>query len=268
MKRRSIFQPLKKGGNPFLPLKEELQAIKWENEQLGLIFQDVEADQWMGDDGPYILTPVSPQGQLEAFLINTGARISVLTQDAKKQGMRSIWQTAEASSMNCTSVVCKIAKGSLWLPNVRHMAIAHFTIKDHYENILGFCFKWTNLAHGDRHCMFLQLRQKEGICFMATTHSPCTTWHKNYSHSIQSVVAWTRISEITAGVEKRQSSSEPLPVISPVWPFWSPRWLSNWQYSPTNSCCAKNCKLSIYLASSWTPLDGQGAVQKSLEGVG
>lgn len=183
MKRRSIFQPLKKGGNPFLPLKEELQVIKWENEQLGLIFQDVEADQWMGDDGPYILTPVSPQGQLEAFLINTGARISVLTQDAEKQGMRSIWQTAEASSMNCTSVVCKIAKGSLRLPNVRHMAIAHFTIKDHYENILGFCFKWTNLAHGDRHCMFLQLRQKEGICFMATTHSPCTTWHKNYTVS-------------------------------------------------------------------------------------
>lgn len=92
----------------------------------------------------------------------------MVIQDAKKQGMRSIWQTAEASSVSRTSVVCKIAKGSLWLPNERHMAIAHFTIKDHYENILDFCFKWTNLAHGDRHCMFLQLRQKEGICFMAT----------------------------------------------------------------------------------------------------
>lgn len=29
---RSIFQLPEKGGNPFLPLREKLQAIKWENE--------------------------------------------------------------------------------------------------------------------------------------------------------------------------------------------------------------------------------------------
>lgn len=64
----------------------------------------MEADQWIGDDGPYILTPLSPQGQLATFLINTGGQISTVTQEAKKQGMRSIWQAAEASSVNCTSV--------------------------------------------------------------------------------------------------------------------------------------------------------------------
>lgn len=65
----------------------------------------MEADQWLGDDGPYILIPVSPQGQLVTFLRNTGAQISVATQDAKQQSTRSIWQTAEASTVNCTSVV-------------------------------------------------------------------------------------------------------------------------------------------------------------------
>lgn len=68
---------------------------------MGLIFQDEEDDEWIGGDGPYILTPVSPRGQLATFLINTGAQISMVTQDAKKQSKRSIWQTVEVSSVNC-----------------------------------------------------------------------------------------------------------------------------------------------------------------------
>lgn len=112
-------------------------------------------------------------------------------------------------------------------------------------------------------CSFVSDRKTESaLWLLCTALAPPDTKITDTLQYPISVVAWNRISEITAGVEKRQSSSEPLPIISPVWLVWSPRWLSNWQYSPTNSCYTKHCKVNIYLASSSIPLDGQDSLQK------
>lgn len=146
-----------------------------------------------------------------------------------------------------------------------HMAIAHFTMKGLHENILAFDVlngqTW-HMVMGSA-CSFGSDRKRESAPWLLRTApaAPDIKITNILKHPI-SIVAWNRISEITAGVEKRQSSSEPPPISSPVWPVWSPRWLSNWQFSPINSCCTKPCKLNIYLASSCTPLDGHGSVQK------
>jgi len=44
--------------------------------QLGLTVWEVEACKGVSDDGPYILIPIGPQGQLVKFLIDMGAQIS------------------------------------------------------------------------------------------------------------------------------------------------------------------------------------------------
>ncbi|PKU33934.1 hypothetical protein llap_15760 [Limosa lapponica baueri] len=86
--------------------------------RLGLPVRKVEAYQWISDDGPYILIPVGLRRQLVKFFIDTGAQISILTQqDAKKLGVRSRRQRVRITGVNGGTDLCQIAKNIECGPN-------------------------------------------------------------------------------------------------------------------------------------------------------
>ena len=71
----------------------------------------MEAYQWINNNGPYVLIPVGPRQQLVKFLIDTGAQISILTQqDAEKLGVQPGQQRVKITRANEASVVCSTVK--------------------------------------------------------------------------------------------------------------------------------------------------------------
>lgn len=107
--------------------------------QLGLPVQQVRAYQQLNENGSYIWIPVGPRQQLTNFLIDTGAQISIFTQqDADELGIQPGQQKVKITGVTGTCAVRQTTKVYLWLPGEKHMTSFHFAIKDHDENILGF----------------------------------------------------------------------------------------------------------------------------------
>jgi len=74
-------------------------------QKLGLSVQQVESYQRIHNNGPYILNPVGPQQQLTKFLIDTGAQISILTQqDAEKRPNHSFTTDMRTQAEKCKLV--------------------------------------------------------------------------------------------------------------------------------------------------------------------
>ncbi|KAK4810566.1 hypothetical protein QYF61_004529 [Mycteria americana] len=243
---------------------------------LGVPVRKVEAYQWISDNGPYILIPVGPRGQLVKFLIDTGAQISLLTQqDAEKLGVRPRRQRVKITGVNGVSVQCQTAKVNLWLPGEKRMSRTRFAIKDHHENILGFDVlngRTWRLPNGSVWSFGSNIdpnpsRNREAAV-RALRAAPALPESKitNIPQYPLSAMARNGISEVIADLEKRQIISRThSPYNSPVWPVLKPdgRWRLtvdyrrlNRQYSPAHSCCAKHCQLNSYFASSCTPMDG------------
>jgi len=75
----------RENSNPF-PFSVRKQIAP--GRQSGLSVRQVEPYQWIHDNGPHILIPVGPQQQLTKFLVDTGAQISIPTQqDAEELGV-------------------------------------------------------------------------------------------------------------------------------------------------------------------------------------
>ncbi|KAK4810621.1 hypothetical protein QYF61_007358 [Mycteria americana] len=216
--------------------------------QLGLPVRKVEAYQWINDNGPYILIPVGPQRQLVKFLIDTGAQISLLTQqDAEKLGVRPRRQRVKITGVNGVSVQCQIAKVNLWLPGEKRMSSTRFAIKDHHENILGFDVlngRTWRLPNGsvwscgsnidpnpsrNREAAVRALRAAPALPESQITNVP------QYPLS---AAARNGISEVIADLEKRQIISRThSPYNSPVWPVRKPdgRWRLTVDYRRLNA---------------------------------
>ncbi|KAK4819569.1 hypothetical protein QYF61_007080, partial [Mycteria americana] len=216
--------------------------------QLGLPVRKVEAYQWINDNGPYILIPVGPQRQLVKFLIDTGAQISLLTQqDAEKLGIRPRRQRVKITSVNGVSVQCQTAKVNLWLPGEKRMSSTRFAIKDHHENILGFDVlngRTWRLPNGSVWSFGSNMdpspaRNREAAV-RALRAAPAVPESKiaNIPQYPISAAARNGISEVIADLEKRQISSRThSPHNSPVWPVRKPdgRWRLTVDYRRLNA---------------------------------
>ncbi|KAK4811160.1 hypothetical protein QYF61_019791 [Mycteria americana] len=216
--------------------------------QLGLPVRKVEAYQWINDNGPYILIPVGPQRQLVKFLIDTGAQISLLTQqDAEKLGVRPRRQRVKITGVNGVSVQCQIAKVNLWLPGEKRMSSTRFAIKDHHENILGFDVlngRTWRLPNGSVWSFGSNIdpnpsRNREAAV-RALRAAPALPESKitNVPQYPLSAAARNGISEVIADLEKRQIISRThSPYNSPVWPVRKPdgRWRLTVDYRRLNA---------------------------------
>ncbi|KAK4811127.1 hypothetical protein QYF61_019758 [Mycteria americana] len=216
--------------------------------QLGLPVRKVEAYQWINDNGPYILIPVGPQRQLVKFLIDTGAQISLLTQqDAEKLGLRPRRQRVKITGVNGVSVQCQTAKVNLWLPGEKRMSSTRFAIKDHHENILGFDVlngRTWRLPNGSVWSFGSNIdpnpsRNREAAV-RALRAAPALPESKitNVPQYPLSAAARNGISEVIADLEKRQIISRThSPYNSPVWPVRKPdgRWRLTVDYRRLNA---------------------------------
>ncbi|KAK4819549.1 hypothetical protein QYF61_007060 [Mycteria americana] len=216
--------------------------------QLGLPVQKVEAYQWISDNGPYILIPAGPQRQLVKFLIDTGAQISLLTQqDAEKLGVRPRRQRVKITGVNGVSVQCETAKVNLWLPGEKHMLSTRFAIKDHHENILGFDVlngRTWRLPNGSVWSFGSNIDPNPSRNREAPVRALCAAPalpESKITNVLQypiSAAARNGISEVIADLEKRQISSRThSPYNSPVWPIRKPdgRWRLTVDYRRLNA---------------------------------
>lgn len=152
--------------------------------------------------------------QLVKFLIDTGAQISILTQqDVEKLPVQSRRQRFKITGVNGADVVCQTARSiyGSWVKMWRLLA-SQLKITMKFQ-----CFKWPNLAPGEWQHAVLQLKDRPqprqklgGRILPAAPALPDWTMTDVPQYLILAAVQ-NGISDVVADSEKQQMSSRTHP---------------------------------------------------------